>query len=98
MAEEKTLLYGVVTGPRLGMKSVKRHQYLAKFDSVPSRKKAARILLGRKAVCTIGSRRKILGRIVGMHGRNGIVIIRFRKGLPEPSNGLQIISKVMKSR
>ncbi|MEM2940670.1 MAG: 50S ribosomal protein L35ae [Thermoproteota archaeon] len=93
MVEAKTFR-GVITGPRLGMKSVRKHQYLARFEGVSSREEAARLLLGRKAVCMIGSRKKILGRIVSTHGENGTVIIRFRKGLPEPSNGLQTILKV----
>jgi ribosomal protein L35AE/L33A len=95
MAEVETLR-GVITGPRLGMKSVRKHQYLARFEGVCSREEAARLLLGNKAMCMIGSRRKILGRIVGTHGKNGVVVIRFRKGLPEPSNGLQTIFKVIR--
>lgn len=90
MAETK-VFQGLVTGPRLCMKGVRKYQYLAKFEEVSSRKEAARLLLGRKVACIIGSRKKILGRIVRTHGKNGTVVIRFRKGLPEPSNGLPIV-------
>jgi large subunit ribosomal protein L35Ae len=93
MAEVKTL-QGVIMGPRLGMKNTRRYQYLARFDGVSSREEAARLLVGRKAVCVIGSRKKILGRILGTHGGNGVVRVRFKKGLPEPSNGLKTICKL----
>ncbi|MBO3831889.1 MAG: 50S ribosomal protein L35ae [Candidatus Brockarchaeota archaeon] len=84
-------LRGIVEGPRLGMKNVKKHQYLARFEGVADRREAARRLLGRKTVCLVGKGRKIFGRITGLHGRKGTVRVRFRRGLPEPSNGLPLI-------
>ncbi|NHV98277.1 MAG: 50S ribosomal protein L35ae [Thaumarchaeota archaeon] len=87
---EAGALRGIVEGPRLGMKSVKKHQYLARFDGVTDRREAARLLLGRKVVCQAGKSR-VFGRITGLHGRRGTVRVRFRKGLPEPSNGLPLI-------
>jgi len=84
-------LRGIVEGPRLGMRSVKKHQYLARFEGVSDRSEAARLLLGRKVVCLISRRRKFLGRITGLHGKNGVVGVRFRRGLPEPSNGLPLL-------
>jgi ribosomal protein L35AE/L33A len=92
MTEATALLEGVIRGPRLGMKSVKKYQYLAKFYEVSSREEAARLLLGRKVVCTISKRSRVIGRVIGLHGKNGVVRIRFRKGLPEPSNGLPIMT------
>ncbi|MEM3466851.1 MAG: 50S ribosomal protein L35ae, partial [Candidatus Jordarchaeales archaeon] len=82
-------LRGIVEGPRLGMKSVRKHQYLAKFEGVSDRQEAARRLLGRKVVCPL-RKGKIFGRITGLHGRKGTVRVRFRRGLPEPSNGLPL--------
>jgi len=87
----QALLQGVIRGPRLGMKSFKKHQYLARFDGVSSREEAARLLMGRKVACMISRRSRVIGRVVGLHGKNGVVRIRFRKGLPEPSNGLPVI-------
>jgi ribosomal protein L35AE/L33A len=91
MTQAEALLQGVIRGPRLGMKSVKKHQYLARFDGISSRGDAARLLMGKKVACIIRRRKKIIGRVVGLHGNNGVVRIRFRKGLPEPSNGLPVI-------
>ncbi|MEM2608528.1 MAG: 50S ribosomal protein L35ae [Thermoproteota archaeon] len=86
-----TLLQGVIRGPRLGMRSVKKCQYLARFDGVYSKEEAARLLIDKKVVCMVSRKRKIIGRVIGLHGNNGVVRIRFRKGLPEPSNGLPVI-------
>lgn len=97
MDEAETIIQGLVECPRLGMKNVKKHQYLAKFNGVSSRGEAARLLLGKKAVCLVG-RRKILGRIIGLHGKNGVVRIRFTRGLPEPSKGLPIMLLKPKAR
>jgi ribosomal protein L35AE/L33A len=84
-------LRGIVEGPRLGMKNVKKHQYLARFEGVSDRGEAARLLLGRKVVCLISRRKKVFGRVTGLHGKNGFVRVRFRRGLPEPSNGLPLL-------
>ncbi|MEM3425348.1 MAG: 50S ribosomal protein L35ae [Thermoproteota archaeon] len=84
------VLRGIVEGPRLGMKSVKKHQYLARFEGVSDRREAARLLLGRKVVCPLRKGKKIFGRITGLHGRKGTVRVRFGRGLPEPSNGLPL--------
>jgi len=91
MIQAGALFEGVIRGPRLGMRSVKKYQYLARFDGVSSRAEAARLLMGKKVVCIIRGKKKIIGRVVGIHGKNGVVRIRFRKGLPEPSNGLPVI-------
>lgn len=90
-------LRGIVEGPRLGMKSVKKHQYLARFEGVSDRREAARRLLGMKVVCSLG-KVKIFGRITGLHGRKGTVRVRFRRGLPEPSSGLPLVLVESKSR
>ncbi|MEM3712247.1 MAG: 50S ribosomal protein L35ae [Thermoproteota archaeon] len=87
----QALLHGVVRGSRLGMRNVKKYQYLARFDSISSREEAARLLMGRRVACMISRKRKIIGRVIGLHGNNGVVRIRFRKGLPEPSNGLHVV-------
>ncbi|MCS7138641.1 MAG: 50S ribosomal protein L35ae [Crenarchaeota archaeon] len=87
----QTLLQGVIRGPRLGMRSIRKNQYLARFEGVSTREEAARLLMGRKVACLISKKEKIIGRVIGLHGNNGVVRIRFRKGLPEPSNGLSVI-------
>jgi len=84
-------LRGIVEGPRLGMKSVKKHQYLARFEGVSDTREAARRLLGRKVVCILRRGKKVFGRVTGLHGRRGTVRVRFRRGLPEPSSGLPLL-------
>jgi len=84
-------LRGIVEGPRLGMKSVKKHQYLARFEGVSDRREAARRLLGRKVVCILRREKRVFGRVTGLHGGRGTVRVRFRRGLPEPSSGLPLL-------
>jgi ribosomal protein L35AE/L33A len=84
-------LRGIVEGPRLGMKSVKKHQYLARFEGVSDRREAARRLLGRKVVCILRRGKRVFGRVTGLHGGRGTVRVRFRRGLPEPSSGLPLL-------
>lgn len=84
-------LRGIIEGPRLGMKSVKKHQYLARFEGVSDRNEAAKLILGRKVACLISRRKKVFGRVTGLHGRKGVVRVKFGRGLPEPSNGLPLL-------
>ena len=38
-------------------------------------------MIGRKVVWTQG-KKKLIGEIINLHGRNGVVEAKFRKGLP----------------
>ena len=43
-------------------------------------------LIGRKVVWK-GENKQLIGRIVGSHGKNGVVRVRFKKGVPGQAIG-----------
>jgi len=83
MSESETLLEalrGVIVNYRTGPKTQRPKEYIVRFANVNSAKQAAQ-LIGRKVAWPVGER-KIRGKIVAVHGKNGLVRVRFRKGLP----------------
>lgn len=80
-------LRGVIVNYRMGPKTQRSKESIVQFASVKSAKQAAR-LIGRKVAWPVGER-KIRGKIVAVHGKNGLVRVRFRKGLPGQT-GVQI--------
>ncbi|MFB0514298.1 MAG: 50S ribosomal protein L35ae [Candidatus Bathyarchaeia archaeon] len=90
MSESKAVLKtlrGVIVNYRTGPKTQRPKEYIVQFAGVKSAKHAAR-LTGRKVAWPVGER-KIRGKIVAVHGKNGLVRVRFRKGLPGQT-GIQI--------
>jgi len=73
-------LRGRVVSYRTGPKTQRPKEYIVQFAEVKSAKQAAQ-LIGRKVAWPIGER-KIRGKIVAVHGKNGLVRVRFRRGLP----------------
>jgi large subunit ribosomal protein L35Ae len=82
------ILQGVVINYRVGPKTQKSKEYLIRFPKMKSPSEAAR-LVGRKVGWPVGER-KIIGKIVALHGKNGVVRVRFRKGLPGQAVGTQV--------
>lgn len=90
MSESKAvlkILRGVIVNYRTGPKTQRPKECIVQFSGVKSAKQAAR-LIGRKVAWPVGER-KIRGKIVAVHGKNGLVRVRFRKGLPGQT-GIQI--------
>lgn len=90
MSEYETVsktLRGVIINYRMGPKTQRPKEYIVQFAGVKSAEQAAR-LIGRKVAWPVGER-KIRGKIVAVHGKNGLVRVRFRKGLPGQT-GIQI--------
>jgi len=81
MNHSKTVLKkleGTIVNCRRGPKTQRPKEYIIRFSGVKSAKEAAR-LIGRKVACPVG-KRVIKGKIVDLHGKNGLVRARFRKG------------------
>jgi large subunit ribosomal protein L35Ae len=77
---------GVIIGHRgKTPKTQKPKEYLIQFSDVKSVSEAAQ-LIGRKVAWPVGER-KCIGRIVSLHGKNGLVKARFRKGVPGQALG-----------
>ncbi len=90
MSESKDVLEtlrGVIVNYRTGPKTQRPKEYIVRFDACKSARQAAR-LIGRKVAWPVGEH-EIRGRIVSVHGKNGLVRVRFRKGLPGQT-GIQI--------
>jgi large subunit ribosomal protein L35Ae len=78
-------LKGVVLGYRTGQKTQKPKECILKLVNVRSSDDACRFI-GRK-VAWPTSKHNFKGKIVALHGRNGLVRARFRKGLPQQAIG-----------
>jgi len=66
-------------------KTQKPKEYLIQFSNVKSISEA-RQLIGRKVAWSLGGR-KCIGKVVSLHGKNGLVRARFRKGVPSQALG-----------
>jgi len=64
---------------RMGPKTQRPKERIVKFPGIKSSHEAAQ-LIGRK-VAWPAEERKIRGKIVALHGKNGLVRVRFRRGL-----------------
>jgi ribosomal protein L35AE/L33A len=79
---------GVIVNYRTGPKSQKSKEYLIQFTCARSVSDAAR-LVGRKVAWQKGED-KIVGKIVSLHGKKGLVRARIRKGLPGQAIGTAV--------
>ncbi|MGD0644147.1 MAG: 50S ribosomal protein L35ae [Candidatus Bathyarchaeia archaeon] len=76
---------GRITNYRIGPKSQTSRECLIEFETVNSASLACK-LIGQKVVWKSGSN-KFVGKIMGAHGRNGIVRVRFVHGVPGQAIG-----------
>ncbi len=74
---------------RLGLKSQRPREYILQAPGVESAAEASR-LIGRKVIWNRGKAQRIVGKIVGVHGRRGCVTARFRRGLPGTAYGAEV--------
>jgi large subunit ribosomal protein L35Ae len=81
-------LYGLIVGYRTGLKTQRSKECILKFPNIKSTGEAAQ-LIGRKVAWPVGERR-VRGKIVGLHGRSGLVRARFRRGVPGLAIGTPI--------
>lgn len=79
---------GIIVNYRVGPKTQRSKEYIIQFPNVNSISEASR-LIGRKVVWK-NRKTKIIGKIVGSHGKRGLVRARFRKGLPGQALGTAI--------
>lgn len=76
---------GIIVSYRRGPKTQKPKEYILSFPEIKSIGEAAR-LIGRKVAWPIG-KHAAQGKIVALHGKNGLVRARFRKGIPGQALG-----------
>lgn len=76
---------GVIVNYRVGPKIQRSKECLVQFTHIRTPWEANR-LIGRKVVWICGEK-KIIGKILDLHGKKGLVRVRFRKGLPGQALG-----------
>ena len=79
---------GVIVNYRTGPKSQKSKEYLIQFTHVRSVSDAARLL--RRKVTWQNAENRVVGKIVRLHGKKGLVRARLRKGLPGQAVGTAV--------
>ncbi|MDH5438831.1 MAG: 50S ribosomal protein L35ae [Candidatus Bathyarchaeota archaeon] len=82
------ILRGLVVSYRTGPKTQSPKECILQFPLIKSSGEAA-WLIGRKVAWPVGER-KIRGKIVALHGRKGLVRVRFRRGLSGHALGTQV--------
>ena len=81
-------LIGFVVSYRRGPKTQRSRECVLKFPNVKSSNEAARFI-GRKVAWPTGER-KIRGKIVALHGKRGLVRVRFRRGVSGQALGTRV--------
>jgi len=81
-------IYGRIMNYRIGIRTQKSNECLIQFTDVTARAQAGQ-LIGRKVVWE-GANTKHIGKIVGFHGKNGVVIVKFKKGVPGQAIGTRV--------
>lgn len=79
---------GVILNYRVGPKTQKSKECIIRFAHITSVSEAGR-LIGRKVAWKSG-KNKIIGKIVTLHGKKGVVRARFRRGVPGQALGTTV--------
>ena len=79
---------GRIMNYRIGIRTQMSDECLIQFTDVISAAKAGH-LLGRKVVWK-GEKRNLVGKIVGFHGKNGTVRVKFKRGVPGQAIGTTV--------
>jgi len=73
---------------RIGIRTQMSRECLVQFTDIISAAKAGQ-LIGQKVVWK-GENKKLTGRIMGFHGKNGAVRVKFKKGVPGQALGTTV--------
>lgn len=79
----------IFLGYKGGHRTQKSKCALIRVDGVDNRSEAA-AYIGRKVLWISPSGSRLIGEVVGVHGRNGVLKVRFRKGLPGEAIGTEL--------
>ena len=80
----------IFLGYKGGHRTQKSKCALIRADGVDDRSEAA-AYIGRKVVWISPSGSRLIGKVIGVHGRKGVLKVRFRKGLPGEVIGTELI-------
>lgn len=79
---------GIIVNYRVGPKTQRPKECIIQFTHITSASEASR-LIGRRVAWKSG-KNKIVGKIVALHGKKGLVRARFRKGVPGQALGTSV--------
>ena len=79
---------GVIVNYRTGPKSQKSKECIIKFEQASGISEAGK-LIGKKVAWKSG-KNTIIGKIVALHGKKGLVLARFRRGVPGQALGTTV--------
>lgn len=82
------LRWGRIVNYRLGPRSQKPKECIIQFENVNSHSEASG-LIGRKVTWKAG-KDELIGKVVALHGKKGLVRARFRKGVPGQALGTNV--------
>ncbi|MEM3770696.1 MAG: 50S ribosomal protein L35ae [Candidatus Bathyarchaeia archaeon] len=80
---------GIIVNYRVGPKAQRSKECIIQFAHIKTVSEASR-LLGQKVTWKTSKNNKIVGKIVALHGKKGLVRARFRKGLPGQALGTAV--------
>jgi len=81
-------IYGTIVNYRTGIKTQNTKECLIQFAHINSASLAGQ-LIQRKVVWKQGDC-KLIGKISGTHGKNGVVKVKFQKGVPGQALGTTV--------
>ena len=81
-------VYGRIMNYRIGIRTQKSNECLIQFTGITAKAESGQ-LIGRKVVWK-GANTKHTGKIVGFHGKNGVVVVKFKKGVPGQALGTSV--------
>jgi len=81
-------VYGTIVNYRIGIRTQMPKWCLIKFAHANSISEAGQ-LIGRKVIWREG-KNKFIGKILGLHGKKGVVKAKFRKGVPGHALGTTV--------
>jgi large subunit ribosomal protein L35Ae len=81
-------VYGTIVNYRIGIRTQMSKWCLVQIIGENSVSKAGQ-LIGRKMVLKFGEN-SFTGRIMGLHGKKGVVTVKFRKGIPGQALGAMV--------
>jgi large subunit ribosomal protein L35Ae len=73
---------------RIGIRTQHSRQCLIKFNGIDSTAQAGSLM--EQKVAWKGANKRIIGKIVGFHGKKGIVRAKFAKGVPGQALGTTV--------
>ena len=81
-------IYGTIVNYRIGIKTQNTKECLIQFAHINSASLVGQ-LIQRKVVWKQGDC-KLIGKISGAHGKNGVVKVKFQKGVPGQALGTTV--------